>query len=334
MMPYVMAVSPLFSFIFPFILTVLLGLAGLPLLRRLQLRQTVREDGPKSHYVKSGTPTFGALFFLPPLILGTIILMIRHEPVRDLLLMLLLTLSYAAVGIIDDYIKVKVDKKGLSVRQKTILLTVFAVLFAVYFLFISPDPVLLRLPFAGQVIVMDGWLKPLYFIFTIVFIFFISNSVNLTDGVDGLAGSVTLINTLALALYSWKLADQVAAAGAAGHFALLIAGGCLGFLVFNWHPARVFMGDGGSQALGAALAVMTLLLGIPWILLAAGFIYIIESLSVIIQVAYFKKTGGRRIFRMSPIHHHYELGGWSEIRIVLTFSLVSLVACAVGWLLI
>lgn len=334
MIPYVLAISPWFSFVFALILTIVLGLVGLPLLRRLQLRQTVREDGPKTHYVKSGTPTFGALFFLPPLILGTLVLMIRFESARHLLLMLLLTLSYAAVGILDDYIKVRIDKKGLSVRQKTVLLTIFAVLFAVYYLFVSPDPALLRLPFSGQTIVIEGWLKPLYFLFTVIFIFFISNSVNLTDGVDGLAGSVTLINTVALALYSWKLADVTAASAHVTHFSLLIAGGCLGFLVFNWHPAKVFMGDGGSQALGAALAVMTLLMGIPWILLAAGFIYIIESLSVIIQVAYFKRTGGRRIFRMSPIHHHYELGGWSEVRIVLTFSLISGLACVVGWLLI
>jgi len=168
----------------------------------------------------------------------------------------------------------------------------------------------------------------------VLYLFFISNAVNLTDGIDGLASSVTAISSAALAGAALILQPSLNQARSVGWLSAAMFGGCLGFLVFNRHPAKVFMGDTGSQALGAGIAGAALLLGIPWVLLPVGIVYIAEAFSVMIQVVYFKKTGGKRIFRMSPIHHHYELGGWSENKIVLVFSLVGLAGGLLGLLMI
>lgn len=318
------------------LLTVLAGLAGLPLLRHLGIGQTVREDGPKTHYVKSGTPTFGGLFFLLPITLAVIV---RTSAVFSLplIILLLLVLTFAFAGFLDDYIKVKISKKGLSVRQKTVLLLTFSVLFTLYYLYGMPHEPFLFLPFVSGPLMITGWWKLIYAPFVIVFLFFITNSVNLTDGVDGLASSVTVISSLALAgaallLMNRGLDQNLGQTGLL--FSLMIASGCLGFLVFNHHPAQVFMGDTGSQALGAGLAGISLYYGVPWLLAFVGVIYVFESLSVIIQVAYFKKTGGKRIFRMSPIHHHFELGGWKENKVVAVFSAVTFAGSLLGLVLI
>ena len=324
--------KPIFVFAAVLLLTLISGSIGLPLLRWLKVGQTVRDDGPKTHLIKSGTPTFGGLLFLVPISIVSIYLVSRDSSLSSLFALLLFVLSYALVGFLDDFIKVRINKKGLSVRHKSILMIVFAFAFALYYLYLGPEAAYFRLPLTDRQWLITGWIRLPYMLFIIVYLFFISNSVNLTDGVDGLASSVTVINALALALVSWKLG---AAANAVSLYAALaIAAGCLGFLVYNHYPAKVFMGDTGSQALGAAVAGIALLLGMPWLLLLIGFIYIAESMSVIIQVAYFKKTGGRRIFRMSPIHHHYELGGWSEKKIVFVFSLISVIGCLTGWLLV
>ncbi len=317
-----------------FILTLLAGLAGLPLLRRLNVGQTVRDDGPKAHFAKTGTPTFGGFFFLVPLTLLGIYALVTDVALQPLAILVLLVLLFALVGFLDDYIKVRISKKGLSVRQKTVLLTFFAVLFTGYYLWLAPSEPFLLLPVTGYPILITGWWKLLYGALVVIYLFFICNSVNLTDGVDGLASSVTVISSLALALASYLLARTVVMARPALWLSFAIAGGCLGFLVFNHHPAKVFMGDTGSQALGAGLAGIALVDGVPWLLALVGVIYIVESLSVIIQVAYFKKTGGKRIFRMSPIHHHFELGGWRENKIVLVFSLVTLLGSLLGLLLL
>ena len=193
------------------------------------------------------------------------------------------------------------------------------------------EPFLL-LPGLGS-IPITGWWKAPYAIFIVIYLFFIANSVNLTDGVDGLASSVTVAAALALAASGLALHQMGLATSLTGPsmaFSLMIAAGCLGFLVFNRHPAKVFMGDTGSQALGAGVAGIALLYGVPWILLFIGVIYIAESLSVVIQVAYFKRTGGKRIFRMSPIHHHFELGGWKENKVVLVFLAVTLIGSFAG----
>lgn len=310
------------------------GLVGMPLLRKLQVGQTVRDDGPKSHYKKSGTPTFGGFFFLLPIALGSVIMFFIDTELRSLLALIILVLLFAFAGFLDDYIKVRISKKGLSVKQKTLLLSLFSVLFTAYYLYLTPDQPFLLLPFVNEPLIISGWLKPLYGVIVVLYLFFVSNSVNLTDGVDGLASSVTAICSAFIGTAAYMLRDYAPESRSVWLISFAIVGGCLGFLFFNRHPAQVFMGDTGSQALGAGLAGACLLLGVPWLIVFAGILYMAESFSVIIQVAYYKKTGGKRIFRMSPIHHHYELGGWSEGKIVRTFAGVSIVGGVAALLLI
>ena len=316
------------------VLTVLCGLVGLPLLRRLNVGQNVRDDGPASHFIKSGTPTFGGVFFLLPMTLLAIYALMTDSRLRNLAALVLLMILFALVGFMDDYIKVRISKKGLSVRQKTILLALFSVLFTLYYLYFAPAQPYFLVPFSAERLMITGWFKLPYGLLVVVYLFFVCNAVNLTDGVDGLASSVTVISSTALAGAALLLQESVPEARSSGLMAAAILGGCLGFLVFNRHPARVFMGDTGSQALGAGIAGAALLLGAPWLILPMGIVYIAEAFSVIIQVAYFKKTGGKRIFRMSPIHHHYELGGWSENKIVAVFSLVGLIGGIAGLLML
>ena len=319
------------------VMTLACGAVGLPLLKHLGVGQTVRDDGPRTHFVKSGTPTFGGFFFLIPL---TIVLLadglIRgfSSPAMALLL---LVLAFAFSGFLDDYIKVRISKKGLSVRQKTALLLSFSVLFTIYYLYLMPVEPFLVLPWVDHAIQMTDWWKLPYGVFVVIYLFFITNSVNLTDGVDALSSSVTVACTLALAVAGLILSGsgiELSLIQPGVTMSLLIAAGCLGFLAFNIHPARVFMGDTGSQALGAGVAGIALYYGAPWLLAFLGFIYVVESLSVVIQVTYFKRTGGKRIFRMSPIHHHFELGGWKENKIVLVFTAVNVLGSLIGLLLL
>lgn len=312
------------------ILTVLAGLIGLPLLRRLNVGQKVRDDGPSTHFKKSGTPTFGGLFFLLPIALLGIYALIAVPALRSLAVLVLLMLTFALAGFLDDFIKVRVSKKGLSVLQKTVLLGLFSVLFTIYYLWFAPETPFLLVPFSGTQLLITGWVKIPYGIFVVLYLFFVCNAVNLTDGVDGLASSVTAVCTIGLAAAGLLLDTAVPGAFPAAWLAAAILGGCLGFLFFNRHPAKVFMGDTGSQALGAGVAAIALLYGAPWLVVLMGIIYMAEAFSVIIQVAYFKKTGGKRIFRMSPIHHHYELGGWPEKKIVAVFSLITLAGSLIG----
>ena len=314
--------------------TTLAGMVGLPLLRRLHVGQRVREDGPASHLKKTGTPTFGGFFFLLPIALLGVLAALLDEGLQPLAVLVLMTLLFGLVGFIDDYIKVRVTKKGLSVKQKTVLLLVFTLLYVAYYLYLSPQQPFLLLPFSGRQILIAGWWRVPYGALIVIYLYFACNAVNITDGVDGLLSSVTVVSGLALGAAALLFQNAITAARPAGWLAAALVGGCLGFLVFNHHPARVMMGDTGSQAMGAAIAGITLLLGAPWLFLFMGFIYTVDALSVVIQVAYFKKTGGKRIFKMSPIHHHYELSGWSENKVVLVFSLVALAGSAIGLLLV
>ncbi|MDW7659004.1 MAG: phospho-N-acetylmuramoyl-pentapeptide-transferase [Bacillota bacterium] len=317
-----------------FVLSLLSGLLGIPILRRLRVGQTVRDDGPQSHLSKTGTPTFGGLFFLLPLALLAITAFLTDRIPDQVGILILLMLLFALVGFIDDWIKVRVSKKGLTVRQKTIMLMLISIAFCVYYLYLAPEPAVFLLPISGRSLPLTGWVRLPYAIFVVMVLFFTSNSVNLTDGVDGLASSVTVICTLGFALAGLMFMTSGRSTDAAIIVSLAIAAGCLAFLMFNRHPAKVFMGDTGSQALGAGIAGVALLYGAPWLILFLGVIYMAESLSVIIQVIYFRRTGGRRIFRMSPIHHHFELGGWSENKIVYVFTGVTLIGCLIGLLLL
>ncbi|MGI6508159.1 MAG: phospho-N-acetylmuramoyl-pentapeptide-transferase [Saccharofermentanales bacterium] len=312
--------------------TIVCGWALLPLIQRSRTSQPIRDNGPRSHLSKAGTPTFGGLFFLIPIALFAIIGPIVKRDLLPMTVMVVFMLLFGIVGFADDYIKVNISPKGLSVKQKTIWLGMFSIAAAVFYLWISPFAPFI-LSFTGKAIPVVGIGKVIYALFLVPFLFYMSNSVNITDGVDGLLSSLMAIACIGLFAVSGLLAPVIPHVSSTMTLSLIIAGGCLGFLVFNRHPARIFMGDTGSQALGIAFTLLTVVMGVPYLALITGFVFFFEGFSVVLQVIYFKSTGGKRIFRMSPIHHHFELVGWHEKKIVLVFSLVGIFSSFVGFLL-
>lgn len=313
------------------LVTVLLGPLTIPLLRRLKFGQTIRAEGPAAHRAKSGTPTMGGIMFLIGIaVAGTIVFSSGLPGRSEGLVVLAVTLGYGLIGFVDDFIKV-VQKRnlGLKAREKilgqVILATVLAVI-AVFQLGRGTDYVI---PFSGFFtpggISFDlGWWP--FFMITLIVLMGSSNAVNLTDGLDGLAAGATIFTATAfalLALISGKVGTAAVMAA--------VAGGCLGFLFYNRHPAKVFMGDTGSLALGGALGAAAVVTRNELLLVVIGGLYVLETLSVIIQVISFKTTG-KRVFRMSPLHHHFELAGWSETRVVVTFWLLSFLFSVVGLL--
>ncbi|NLM72845.1 MAG: phospho-N-acetylmuramoyl-pentapeptide-transferase [Clostridiaceae bacterium] len=298
-------------------ISVVAGRVLIPLLRRLKFGQIEREEGPQSHKVKAGTPTMGGFIFLVPVvILGT------YFSFKDLriLPLVLVTLGFALIGFLDDFLKIKrKHNEGLTPKQKMVSILIVAGIFTWYASTYTTEAGTLILPFLG----MDSPIT-LPLVLSIPFNIFVlaafTNAVNLTDGLDGLAGSVTTIVLLFYTVISrfnpdW---DYIRL------FSSVLAGGILGFLVYNLYPAKVFMGDTGSLALGGALAALSIVTGTPIFLGITGIIYVVETLSVMIQVYYFKKTR-KRIFLMSPLHHHFEHKGWSEIKIVSVFTLVTII---------
>lgn len=316
--------------ILAFLATLLMGILLIPWLRRLKLGQTVREDGPKSHLSKTGTPIMGGMLFLAPLV--AISLLLPKGNREFVLVAVLSTLGFGLIGFIDDYIKV-VKKRSLGLRayQKIISQLVIAVALAVYAYnneFIGSSVVI---PF-----VKAQWDLGILYIPAAVFIIIGTvNSVNLTDGLDGLCAGVTLIISATLSIIvtaAWKLANQQSMTWLAENyqnlmvFAAALTGGCLGFLRYNSHPAQVFMGDTGSLGLGGAVAALSILLRIPLWLPIIGGVYMAESISVILQVGSFKLRG-KRVFKMAPLHHHFELKGMHETRVVAMFMIATAVLC-------
>jgi phospho-N-acetylmuramoyl-pentapeptide-transferase len=311
--------------------TLLVGWPGLPLLRRLRVGQTVREDGPKSHLAKTGTPTFGGLLFLLPIVVFGLVGPTLFPEFDQLPALTLMMAGFAFVGFLDDFIKVRINKKGLSILAKSILLIGISSAFVAYLLYFSDMNIVLVLPFAhgADPLALTGWARAAYGVFLVAFLYITTNAVNITDGVDGLASCVTAVVAATLGLLALELPERVDDRRAIAYFAFSIVGGCLGFLYYNRHPARVFMGDTGSMALGAGIAGVSILMGCPWILIPAGIVYVLDAGSVAVQVFWYKRTK-TRIFRMSPIHHHFELGGWSELRVVAVFTAVAVVGCLVA----
>lgn len=324
---------------FPLNLFLTAGLAAalIPLFKRWGLGQRVRTDGPQTHLVKNGTPTMGGFFFLPGILTTGLLLWLSHQGWlsvlqgvgADILVFCLTLTACAALGFADDYIKVYVDRGGLTVRQKTLGQSLICLLVSAYLVW-GRTPPLIYYPWGNRVIEVTGAWTVLYFLFLCVYFYFCINAVNLTDGVDGLAASVTAVTVLVVL----PLSLFFPAPSWLPTLVLAIAGGCVGFLFHNTHPASIMMGDTGSLALGAAVSLIPVLLGVPWVIACFGFIYLVEAFSVVIQVAYFKATGGKRIFRMSPIHHHFELKGWTEEQIVLRFTGIQFVALLLGLLLV
>lgn len=310
-------------FVASFALALISGAVFLPLLRRLKFGQTIREDGPKTHLAKQGIPTMGGFIFLTPLLLvGGYF----APGDRNMTALILTTLGFGAVGFIDDFLKIRrKSKDGLTPKQKMLGLMIVAALFTAYVITMTEAWDKTVIPFIG----LDNPLSLPIFVFVPFCIFILlsyTNAVNLTDGLDGLAGSITMIVLVFFTVVAMLNDDW----GSIKIFCAILAGGCLGFLAYNLYPAKVIMGDVGSLALGGAVASVSILLQMPFILVIAGMVYFIENLSVIMQVAYFKKTG-KRIFKMAPIHHHFELLGWKETKVVTVFLLVTVVFCTIAF---
>ena len=303
-----------------FALSAVSGKFLIPYLRRIKAGQTEREDGPESHLAKTGTPNMGGLMILFGFTLVCLAFGIRN---REIFPVLFLTLGFGAVGFADDYIKVtKKRSMGLRAWQKMVLQIVICLIFAFFITKVFHLPLTMQWPFSNKVLNL-GILSVPFLVFAIVALV---NGTNLNDGVDGMsvcvAGTVTLFFTIAAGL----LMKGLLPAGGA------MLGALLGFLLYNAHPAQVFMGDTGSLALGGFLAGMAYMMGLTLFIPLVGIIYVLEVLSVIIQVVYFKSTHGKRFFRMAPLHHHYELGGWSEVKVVAVFAVITVMACAIGLL--
>lgn len=311
----------IFTIVMGFLITVLLSPIFIPFLRRLKFGQSIREEGPKSHQKKSGTPTMGGLIILLSILITTIVMTNKFtEPTVKTYLLLLVTLGFGLLGFLDDFIKVVMKRNlGLTSKQKLLGQIVIAAIF--YFVFKQNEfSTSISIPLTDYSFEL-GWF---YFLFVIFWLVGFSNAVNLTDGLDGLVSGTSAIAFGAFAVLAWSLSQLEIAI-----FAVAVVGAVLGFLVFNAHPAKVFMGDTGSLALGGAIATIAILTKMEIILLIIGGVFVIETLSVILQVFSFKTTG-KRIFRMSPLHHHYELVGWSEWRVVVTFWSVGLLCAILG----
>lgn len=305
-----------------FVLTVLLGLAAIPLARKYKARQSIREEGPKSHRVKSGTPTMGGLFMLL-----AAVLVIAGNRLFDpaVLLLVLITFGHALLGFLDDFIKAEKKRNlGLTAKQKMAGQLVLSIAFCFGCVEILGLPTSIAVPFTNMDISI-GWL---YYPFVVLVIVGASNAVNLTDGLDGLAAGCCVVAFAAYALFC-----RMEGMPDIGAFAMMVVGCCAGFLVYNYHPAKIFMGDTGSLALGGAIAGISVLTRTELLLVFLGLIFVVEALSVILQVASFQLTG-KRIFKMSPIHHHFELSGWSEVRVVWTFWFFELAAAGAALFLI
>lgn len=295
-----------------FAIAVVVAPIFIPMLHRLKFGQEIREIGPKWHKKKSGTPTMGGVIFIIPVIVCSIVF------VRNLtgLCLVLFGLSFGIIGFIDDYIKVvKKRNLGLTEKQKFLLQTVASIIFLFAAMKLDIVTTKVIIPFA-KISVDFG---VLYIPFALFVLLGTTNAVNLTDGIDGLASSVTVVVSIAFAVVAY-LSGNVAVT----EFAVVVAAACFGFFMFNKCPAKVFMGDTGSLFLGGSVCAMALVLGQPILLVIIGGVYVLETLSVIIQVTSFKLTG-KRIFKMSPIHHHFEMCGWSENKIVTAAVSVSVI---------
>ena len=306
------------------VLTGVIGYFLLPVLRALKAGQSIREDGPIWHNYKAGTPMMGGLMFIAAAILclvGNLFTMEDHS----VFFVLLMALAFGAIGFLDDFFKMKYKRNlGLTSIQKFMLQLAISAIFLYAMYKQGAMSSHLYIPFVD----VTFQIHPLVYIFIAMFIMVgCDNAVNITDGVDGLSSSVTLpvmVFFTAAAVLKGKLDLALLPAS--------LLGGLIAYLFYNWHPAKVFMGDTGSLFLGGIVCGLAFALDMPLILILVGFVYICETMSVILQVGYFKLTHGKRLFKMAPIHHHFEMCGWKEVKIVLIFTLVSCVMCVIAWL--
>ena len=291
----------------------------IPFLRKLKFGQFVRDDGPQTHLKKAGTPTMGGLIILCSILLTSLIYVKRYPEILPVLFM---TLGFGMVGFLDDYIKVVMKRSlGLKAWQKMLGQFIVTIIFVVYYFKVAGLTATTKIPFIHKTLYMPTWM---FVIFVFIVVLGTVNGANFTDGLDGLASGVTVIVATFFTFAAVNLAPSLTPVTCA------VVGSLLGFLLFNTYPARVFMGDTGSLALGGFVSAIALMLQIPLFILIVGLIYLIEVISVMMQVTYFKLTHGKRIFRMAPIHHHFELSGASESQVVVAFCIVTALLCLLG----
>lgn len=289
--------------------TVILGYFAIPLARKYKARQSIREEGPRSHRAKAGTPTMGGLFMI---LAAVIVILWNHLLDTPVLWLLFLTIGHGVLGFLDDFIKAEKKRNlGLTAKQKLSGQLILSILFCWGCIETLHLPLSISIPFLHTELSIGSF----YYIFVILVLIGGSNAVNLTDGLDGLASGCCVVAFFAYGVYCYLHGLHNL-----GYFITILAGACIGFLFFNYHPAKIFMGDTGSLALGGAIAGVSVITRTELLLLFLGIIFVLEALSVIIQVASFKMTG-KRVFKMSPLHHHFELCGWSEVRVVWSFWL-------------
>lgn len=307
-----------------FVVSAILGPIIIPILHKLKFGQNIRKEGPQSHLKKSGTPTIGGLIFLISIVVVMIFMKYKlgYSFTDEAMVVLYGTLAFGLIGFLDDLLKIiHKENEGLTAKQKFVLQLLFSAAVAFYgYKVIGTE---ISFPFIDLKWNMPVWL---YIPFVIFYFAAVTNAVNLTDGLDGLATSVSVLVFTFFSIIAYHLGHPTV-----GIFAIGLTGALLGFLLYNAYPAKVFMGDTGSLALGGGLATILLVLKNPFLVVVVGLIYVIETLSVIIQVTSFKLTR-KRVFKMAPIHHHFEQCGWSEIKIVTVFSVITLVMCVLGFI--
>lgn len=305
-----------------FALTVLLCPIFIPILHRMKFGQFIREEGPESHLKKAGTPTMGGIVMLAAFTVSSLAYMLNEPQIFPVIL---LTVGFGFIGFLDDFIKLaKKRSLGLRAWQKLGLQIVLTGYFAYVIMNDYPELTQIIIPFTGGQVVWN--LGVLFVPFVFIAVLGTVNGANFTDGLDGLATSVTVVIAMFFAIFSLRIESPVYLT------AMIMIGTLLGFLIFNTYPAKVFMGDTGSLALGGFVAAEAFMLKVPLFIIIVAFIYLAEILSVMIQVSYFKITHGKRIFKMSPIHHHFELSGFEETRVVAMFTVVTILCCFIGFI--
>lgn len=313
------------AIIIAFAISALLCPIVIPFLHKLKFGQQVRDDGPQAHLKKQGTPTMGGLIILTSIIITSIFYIPRYPKIIPVLFV---TVGFGIIGFLDDYIKIVMKRsEGLNPKQKLLGQIVITGIFGWYLMTSGQVNTSMLIPFTGGF--DNGWYLDLGILFLpalFIIVLGTDNGVNFTDGLDGLCTSVTILVATFFTIVA--IGENMGISPITG----AVVGSLLGFLLFNVYPAKVFMGDTGSLALGGFVAASAYMMQMPIFIAIVGLIYLVEVLSVIIQVAYFKKTGGKRFFKMAPIHHHFELCGWSETRVVAVFSIVTAILCMVAYL--
>lgn len=313
----------IYSTIVAFVIVLILGPIFIPMLKKFKFGQNIREEGPKSHLLKKGTPTMGGIMFIVSIAITTLVITGRVK--GQTAIVLLTTVGYGAIGFLDDALKIMKKKNlGLRAYQKLAGQLLFAFILS-YYAYRSPEiGSSVHIPFTNSMIDLGIFYIP-FMMFVIVAV---TNAVNLTDGLDGLASGVTLIVSVFFAVAAYGIGNRELSI-----FCGALSGSLLGFLKYNAYPAQVFMGDTGSLALGGAVSALAVLMKMPFIILIVGIVYVLEDLSVIIQVISFKTTG-KRVFKMAPLHHHFEQEGWHETKVVAWFCIFTAIACLIGFLAI